>query len=245
VTVLVTRGWPGAERTLRALRANGVEPIVSPVLDINFRATITADLANIQALVFTSANGVLAWGPRRPERDLPVYAVGDATAEAARKAGFDEVRSAKGASKQLAEKIAGEIDPADGALLHVRGIHITGDLKGQLKEAGLTLKEAIGYGAVTVDQLSEEALAALVSGAPVTVLIHSARGAKAFLDLCKRFGLTHWLPNVTVIGISARALEPLEAAGLAELRAAARPDEAAMMDALGLAGALAQPGDAP
>ena len=245
MTVLVTRGWPGAERTLRALRENGVEPIVSPVLDINFRASITAELTEVQALVFTSANGVLAWGPRRPEREIPVYAVGDATAEAARTAGFHDVRSARGASRQLAEKIAAELDPTDGALLHVRGIHITGDLKGQLKEAGLKLREAIGYGAVTVDQLSEEALAALVSGAPVTVLIHSARGAKAFLDLCKRFGLAHWLPNVTAIGISARALEPLETAGLALLQPAARPDEAAMMDALGLAGALAQPGGAP
>ena len=58
MTVLVTRGWPGAERTAAGLRRMGINPIVSPVLDINFRARIDVDLADTQALVFTSANGV-------------------------------------------------------------------------------------------------------------------------------------------------------------------------------------------
>ena len=88
MTVLVTRGWPGAERTAAGLRRMGIDPIVSPVLDINFRARIDVDLTGTQAIVFTSANGVRAWGPRRPERDLPVFAVGDATADAARDIGF-------------------------------------------------------------------------------------------------------------------------------------------------------------
>lgn len=81
MTVIVTRGWPGAEQTATGLRAMGIDPIICPVLDVNFRATIDVDLSDVQALAFTSANGIRAWGPRRPERDIPVYCVGNSTAD--------------------------------------------------------------------------------------------------------------------------------------------------------------------
>ena len=244
MTVLVTRGWPGAERTVRGLRQMGIEPIITPVLDINFRAEIKADLNGVQALAFTSANGVRAWGPRRPERDLPVYAVAATTAETARETGFDDVRVGGGKVDALAAKIIDELDPADGAVLHVRGIHVAGDLKGALKAAGFQLREAIGYGAVSVDQLNEKAIAALVSGGPVSVLIHSARGAKSFLDLVRRFGLEKWLRNVTAYGISEAALTPLAGAEFAARIAAPEPNEPALLDLLDPAGALARRADA-
>ncbi len=232
MTVLVTRGWPGAERTAKALRARGIDPIIAPVLDISFRARLDVDLAEVQALIFTSGNGVRAWGPRRPERDLPVFSVGDNTADDAREIGFRNVYSADGDVHDLAALIKRELKPQDGALLHVRGIHVAGDLAGDLKSAGFQVRGAIGYGAVAVDALREEAIAAILCGAPVAVLIHSARGAKTFLDLVRKFGLQPWLKSVTAYGISTNALKPLENAGFAKLVAAARPKEDALLDLL-------------
>lgn len=210
----------------------GISPIISPVLDINFRARIDAPLEGTQALVFTSANGVRAWGPRRPERDLPVFAVGDSTADAAREIGFRTVHSARGNVDALAELVARRLRPGDGDLLHVRGIHVAGDLNGALKPHGFRVRDAIGYGAVAVDTLSEEAIAVIVSGAPVRALVHSARGAKTFLDLLRKFGLHHWLGSVRVFGISPNALKPLHGAGFAELIAAPEPNEAALLGLL-------------
>lgn len=229
MTVIVTRGWPGAERTAAGLRAMGISPLITPVLDINFRAKIDVDLTDVQAIVFTSANGVRAWGPRRSERDFPVFAVAKATAEAARDIGFRRVHSADGNVEALCDLVQRKLKPAKGAILHVRGIHVAGDLGGRLKKAGYKVREAIGYGAVAVDTLAEEAIAAIVSGAPVQVLVHSARGAKTFLDLLKRFGLQNWLDSVSVYGISARALKPLEGAGFSALYAASTPDEDALL----------------
>lgn len=244
MTVLVTRGWPGAERTASGLREMGINPIISPVLDINFRATIKVDLSDVQALVFTSANGVRAWGPRREERDLPVYCVAQTTASAARDIGFRRVFAGEGNVNSLVSLIQRKVKPAKGALLHVRGIHVAGDLAGQLKADGYRVRDAIGYGAVAVDTLGEEAVAAIISGAPVQVLVHSARGAKSFLDLCKKFGLVHWLDSVTVYGISANALKPLENAGFAALVAAPKPDEDALLGLLSHPPALAHVRDA-
>lgn len=210
----------------------GIDPIVCPVLDVNFRAAIDVDLSDVQALAFTSTNGVRAWGPRRAERDIPVYAVGDSTADAARNIGFKKVYSANGDVTRLSALICKKLKPKHGSLLHVRGIHTAGDLSGDLRDKGFTVREAIGYGTVPVDMLSEEAIAAIVSGAPVQVLVHSRRGAKTFLDLVRRFGLHHWLKNVAVYGISANALKPLEQAGFSALHAAAEPNEAALLKLL-------------
>jgi uroporphyrinogen-III synthase len=229
MTVLVTRGWPGAERTAAGLREMGISPLITPVLDINFRARIDVDLTDVQALVFTSANGVRAWGPRRPERDLPVFAVAKMTAATASDIGFRKIHTADGNVDSLIALIKRKAKPKKGSILHIRGIHVSGDLSGELKAAGFKVREAIGYGAVGVDALAEEAIAAIVSGAPVQVLIHSARGAKTFLDLLKRFGLQNWLDSVTVYGISAQALKPLENAGFAGLYAAAKPEEEALL----------------
>jgi uroporphyrinogen-III synthase len=232
MTVLVTRGWPGAEHTLSGLRDRGIDPIVAPVLDTSFRARIDVDMTGVQALVFTSGNGVRAWGPRRPERDLPVFTVGGSTAAGAREIGFRKVHSADGDVTDLASLIKRKLRPQTGSVLHVRGIHVAGNLSGELKDAGFSVREVIGYGAVPVDALREDAIAAIVCGAPVEVLIHSARGAKTFLELVRKFGLQHWLKSVTAYGISENALKPLENAGFAGLVAAARPNEEALLDLL-------------
>ena len=92
--------------------------------------------------------------------------------------------------------------------------------------------------------LGEEAIAAIVSGAPVSVLIHSARGAKTFLDLLRKFGLHHWLGSVSVYGISANALTPLEGAGFGALIAAPRPNEDALLALLDETSELARASNA-
>ena len=244
MTVLVTRGWPGAERTASGLREMGIDPIISPVLDINFRARIDVDLTDVQALIFTSANGVRAWGPRRDERDITVFAVGDSTAATARSIGFKKVHSAQGTSSDLVELIKHKTRPDKGELLHIRGIHVAGDIAAALRPEGFKVRDAIGYGAVPVDMLGEEAIAAIVSGAPVSVLVHSPRGAKTFLDLLRKFGLHHWLGSVTVFGISKKCLEPLDGAGFGALIAAPAPNEEALLGLLDESSELARASNA-
>ena len=85
---------------------------------------------------------------------------------------------------------------------------------------------------------------AIVSGAPVSVLIHSARSAKTFLDLLRKFGLHHWLGSVTVYGISANALSPLEGAGFGALVPAHQPNEDALLALLDETSELARASNA-
>src|SRR5262249_40353142 len=108
--VAITRALPDAERTAERLRQRGAEPIIAPLLEVAPR-TFDTNLSGVQALLVTSANGVRAAANALQERTLPLLTVGDATARAAREAGFTDVRSASGDARALAAPAGSSLDP--------------------------------------------------------------------------------------------------------------------------------------
>ena len=125
--ILITRPEPDAAALEAALATTGIDSLIEPMLSIRPVAGATIDLTDIQGLLFTSANGIRAFRSLTPAqsptpaRQLPVYAVGDATAGAARTAGFETVFAADGDVAGLAELVRGRVDPAAGGLLHIAG----------------------------------------------------------------------------------------------------------------------------
>ena len=189
--ILVTRPEADAAPVAEALRARGLDVTVEPLLVIRPLPDAALDAEGVQALLFTSANGVRALMAHSSAalfagRDLPVFAVGDATAEAARAAGFDAVESAAGDVNDLARLVRDRLDPAAGPLLHVAGSVTAGDLAGDLGESGFELRRAVLYEAEPVDRLSPETTAALADGAFDFVLFFSPRTARSFVELVRR-----------------------------------------------------------
>jgi uroporphyrinogen-III synthase len=113
--VWITRAEPGASRTAARLQDMGLKPIIAPLLVVEPLTPVLPDLAIFTALAFTSPNGVAAYASLTPRRDHAVFAVGDATAQAASAAGFPDVRSAQGDLTALARLIAASL--SDAALL--------------------------------------------------------------------------------------------------------------------------------
>ncbi|MBN9481446.1 MAG: uroporphyrinogen-III synthase, partial [Bordetella sp.] len=134
--VWVTRAEPGAARTADRLTALGFTPIVAPLLTLSpLPGALDAAPSpeTVAALALTSPNGVEAFAPLIPRfRDHPVFAVGDATAEAARAAGFADVRSASGDIHALARLVAAEAPP--GLLLAPGAREPAGDLPALLPD---------------------------------------------------------------------------------------------------------------
>ena len=93
---LLTRPEEDNHRLAQILTKLGHRVSFSPLLDINYFAPQEIDLANFQALLFTSANAVRALIRNSPNRLIPCYAVGDATAAEATRAGFQAVFNAGG-----------------------------------------------------------------------------------------------------------------------------------------------------
>lgn len=205
--VWITRTRPGADRTAERARDLGFNPVVEPLFVVRPLAP-KVDLAGVTALAFTSAQGVDAFARLRPERDLPVFAVGDATAAAAARAGFVEVRSADGDVAALARLIAAA--RPEGAVLHPAAAEPAGDLAGALRTAGIGAETVAVYETVERDWTTP---------AFDAVLVQSPRAARA---------LSTRLPPAPLAFacVSDTAAAPLRAAGFADVRVAAAPTEA-------------------
>lgn len=233
--VLITRAEPGAHRTAEGVTELGLKPVVAPLLTIRAAAGIEHDLTGAQALAFTSANGVRAWAGARAERDLPALCVGDATAAAAREAGFTDIHSAGGDAGDLVALIRKRMDRSAGRIDHIRGSHIAADLAGLLRESGFDAGEVVAYEAVAAAVLPQVARAALERKQLSVALFHSSRAASAFTALVDDADLTGRLRNVIAVAISDQAAGNLIRSDWLAVKIADTPDEAALLDRVGAA----------
>jgi uroporphyrinogen-III synthase len=225
--VLVTRSEPGASETAQRLAEHGYAPLVEPLFAIE---AIPAVLPPYDALAFTSANGVRAFARIDRIRDRPVFCVGARTAQEALDLGFSQVISADGDVNDLAVLIGNRAKPGM-RLLHTGNEESRGDLSGTLAARGIQANFVPTFRAAPVAKPGPR-LAAHLRGEPAfeAVLIHSARAAAILsqfaADAPSRAPLD-------VASISADAVRPLvHLARRAQI--AARPNEAALVDSLGL-----------
>lgn len=175
--IAITRALPEAERTGERIRALGAEPILAPLLSI-VPCAYDTNVEDAQALLFTSVNGVRAFPDARRLHAKPALTVGDATAEAARAAGFSDVRSADGDVHRLAALAIRTLAPTGGKLVHIAGEHVAGDLVGALRAAGFQAERRIAYIARAAQHMPPSLLQPLD-----IVLFHSARAGETFVRL--------------------------------------------------------------
>jgi uroporphyrinogen-III synthase len=225
---LVTRPREEADALVGALAMRGVGAQVEPMMEIHFREG-SPDLAGVQAVLCTSANGVRALARASPQRGLPLFAVGDATASRARALGFTRVESAAGDSADLARLAAERLQPGEGRLVHVCSSEVAGDLAGVLRERGFAIERCILYEARQVPTLSAAATAALAAGEIDFALFFSPRTAAIFTRLAESAGVSRACAAITALSISAAADASLGENCWRERRVADRPDQPALL----------------
>jgi uroporphyrinogen-III synthase len=234
--VLVTRPAEDAEALAATLRARGIEPLIEPLLTIELIEDGARRLAPLlegaQAALFTSANGVRAFAAATTLRGLPAFAVGDATAAAARAAGFATVESAGGAVGDLARLVAAKLQPDAGALVHAAASSVAGDLAGALSRIGYEVRRAVLYEAVPASRLSETARQALTEGAIDLALFFSPRTAATFVRLAEADGLAATCSKVTALALSPAVAAALVACEWRSVAIAEAPTEASLLAAV-------------
>src|SRR5947209_2139028 len=202
---LVTRPRAEAQELAQALAERGIEAIVEPLLEIHYRDAPMPDLVGVQAVLCTSANGVRALARLSSEREVPLFAVGDATAARARAERFTRVESAGGNVDDLARLVRDRLRPETGRLLHLAGSEIAGDLASMLRDHGFLIERAVLYEARPPAALSAPTARALAAGIVDFALFFSPRTAAIFLNLAERAEIRDALRTVTAISISAAA----------------------------------------
>lgn len=226
--VMLTRPRSDSDPLAAQLRAKGDDVHIEPMLEIvPTGAAVSFD--GVQAILATSANGVRCLATATHSRDLPLFAVGDATANSARDAGFEAVHSAEGDSHSLKTMVASRLDPSLGRLLHVRGEAVTGDLPAALQASGFAVDETILYQARPAHRLSEAALEFLSKEKFDSILFFSPRTARTFVSLAIEAGLRDHCMAMTAICLSRAVADAAAALPWSDVRIAATPDQAAMI----------------
>src|SRR4030081_1986747 len=143
MAILVTRPQPDDETTAAGLRSQGYEVLQAPMLRFEPVAFHDDLDARYGAVIVTSANALRGLAPHLAGSrllKLPLFAVGEHTAAAARDAGFGEVLTAKGDAAALRDLVLGSVKSKQlkkaSTLLYLAGADLARDLAAELGEKG-------------------------------------------------------------------------------------------------------------
>ena len=179
VPLVVIRPEPGCAATVSAAREVGLDTRGFPLFAVTPRSWQAPPPGAYDTLLLGSANAIRHAGPGLAAvRHLPAYAVGEATADAARDAGIEVVGTGQGGL----QAILGQLGPAHSRLLRLAGEErVTLTLPG-----GVTMSERVVY-ANCAQPMPPELVTLL--GEPALVALHSAEAAHHFAAECVRNGL--------------------------------------------------------
>ncbi|MCZ4432534.1 uroporphyrinogen-III synthase [Agrobacterium sp. SOY23] len=238
--IVVTRPQRSGERTAAKLEALGHEPVLLPLFHpVHHGERAVAALSDpAGAIAVTSAEALhaLATSGERlaPHLSKPLFAVGEATAEAAEKTGFEQIFTASGDAVSLTALVTQhrafltEEDPL---------LYLAGRPRGTVFEEGLAAAvipfRAIDCYEMLPSPISEPMLkTTLAEPAADVVLLYSSEAARAFFRhaSAEKYGAA--LAATKFICISRNVLSLVPEIFRANARAAEEPSEAAMFKLL-------------
>ena len=238
MAILVTRPEPDNAATAAALRTKGLEVLLAPMLRFEPVAFHDDADARYSAIIVTSANALRAIEAHLAGHllPLPVFAVGERTAEAARHAGFRDVMVADGNAAALRELITASVRARTlkkaSTLLYLAGADLAGDLAGELGERGFSVVTHTTYRMIPVLRLPQGACDAFAANRIEAVLHYSRRSARAFLDAVRAAGVEISALAIPQCCISDAVAQVVREVGATQVLVARSPDENGLFEAL-------------
>ena len=242
MAILVTRPHPDDETTAAGLRSQGYEVLQAPMLRFEPVAFHDDLDARYGAVFVTSANALRGLAPHLAGSrllKLPLFAVGEHTAAAARGIGFENVIPANGDATALRELMLASVKAKElkkaSTLLYLAGADLARDLAGELGERGFSVVTHTTYRMTPVTSLPREVCDAFAANQIEAVLHYSRRSARAFLEAARAAGVEISALAIPQCCISAAVASVVRDAGASQVTVAASPDENALFGALGRA----------
>ncbi len=195
--------------------------------------------ARFSAVIVTSANALRAIHDSPALGgllSLPVFAVGERTAQAARDSGFADVAAAGGDAVSLRDLIVAQARARrlkkSGELLYLAAADRARDLGAELGQLGFNIRAVTVYRMNAVPELPLEVGAACAAGRIEAVLHYSARSARAFLDAARAAGVEISALALPQCCLSEAVAAIVREAGATQVAVARAPDEDALVEAL-------------
>jgi uroporphyrinogen-III synthase len=166
--VLILRPEPSASATAKMARERGLDAVSVPLFEVEPVQWDAPEASSFDGLLLTSANAVRAGGsPLEALRGLSVYAVGEATAEAARAAGFDVAASGDSGIDRLLGSIDGDL----------KLLHLCGEDRREPTDGRQSITPVAVYRAKPIEDPR------LGNVGDAVALIHSPRAGRRFAEL--------------------------------------------------------------
>jgi uroporphyrinogen-III synthase len=239
LAVLVTRPQPDDEATAASLRGKGRNVLLAPMLRFEPVAFHDDVDAHYGAVIVTSANALRGIEPHLAGSrllKLPLFAVGEHTAAAARRAGFVHVILAQGDAASLRDSVLAGVKAKvlkkASTLLYLAGADLARDLAGELGERGFSVVTYTTYRMIPVASLPREVCDAFAANRIEAVLHYSRRSARAFLEATRAAGVEISALAVPQCCISDAVALIVRDAGATQVMVARSPDENALFEVL-------------
>ena len=202
--LLVLRPEPGARATAERARKLGLDPVLLPLFEVEPIEWAAPDPTAFDALLLTSANAIRMGGSQLERlRGLSVHAVGQATADAAREAGFDVATIGEAGVERLLDSLVPDL----------KLLHLCGEDR---READA--RQSITPLAVYRSRALPDVNVGAAKGA--VALIHSPRAGRRFTELVDAAPLDR--RTIAIAAISAAAADAV-GGGWAAVEISERP----------------------
>lgn len=195
--------------------------------------------ARYGAVIVTSANALRGIAPHLKDGKLlklPLFAVGERTASAAREIGFENVIPANGDATALRDLVLASVKTKElkkaSTLLYLAGADLARDLAGELGERGFSVVTHTTYRMSPVANLPRDVCDAFAANQVEAVLHYSRRSARAFLDAARAAGVEISALAIPQCCISDTVASVVRDAGATHVMVAGSPDENALFAAL-------------
>jgi uroporphyrinogen-III synthase len=234
--LLVTRPQPDADTQVEILKALGHGGLPAPLLEVEFLDFSPLPLSRAQALIVTSRNALRALAAHdelEAALQLPLYAVGPASADFARELGFRVIRQGPGTARELLPLIEADCSRGKGILIHLAGTRLAFDLKGALDDKGFEVEQPALYRTRTADRFSKEARSAIGGDSLSGVILMSPMTAQTYVALIAASDLQEGALRLTYFCLSNSVAEPLKALGKARVLIAGSPSEDDLLALIG------------
>lgn len=226
--ILVTRPEEEAAATAARLAALGHTPVIAPLSVIIPTGAPLPEGPFAGVLATSAAAFAVAPPALAPLLSLPLHAVGEKTAAAARSAGFARILTGPGTAAALASLLA----PATMPLLYLAGEPRKSDLELALAARSVPLVVCLRYRAEAAPALPPAAAEALRAGTLDVVLHYSRKAAERFCALAHAAGLAEAAGKPRHLCLSGDVAGGLAALGPVRIAIAERPDEPALFGQL-------------
>ncbi|KAB2698418.1 uroporphyrinogen-III synthase [Brucella haematophila] len=220
--VLLTRPEPAALLTAAKLTDAGFEPVLLPLSRTVSMAFSLPD-TRFDALTVTSANAFRHAGHALPQRDMPLFAVGEGTARGAREAGFTDVVDGGGDAVRLAETMR-KVLPQGARILYLAGRVRQPIFEERVSASGLDMTVCDVYDIETIDYSRDELQRRLGTQPLAAVMLYSGVAAEEFTAAMGRIA-PPFTEKTRFLCISARVAAKLPAEWQANALIAEQPDE--------------------